>query len=110
MADRKQTLALHQHWQSHLDKWRDSGLNQAEYCRQNSLKPHQFGYWKKKFSQKNLPIEFVQIPEEAITSISTPGNLDSTLRLTVRSGFTIDIPDNFVPDTLEKLLGVLGRC
>ena len=77
MADRKQTLALHQYWQSHLDKWSDSGLNQAEYCRQNSLKPHQFGYWKKNFlkriSQSSL-FKFLkrplpQFPPRAILTV-----------------------------------------
>lgn len=109
MADLKQNLALRQFWQSHLDSWTISGLSQAEYCRQNSLKRHQFAYWKKRLQKDNLPIEFVQIPEETVASISTPSNTGSSLRITVSSRFTIDVPDNFTPDTLGKVLNILGR-
>ena len=109
MADPQKNLVLRHFWQSHIDSWTISGLSQAEYCRQNSLKRHQFAYWKKRLQKEDLPIEFVQIPEETVASIATPGNTGSSLRLTVSSRFTIDVPDNFTPDTLDKILCILGR-
>ena len=27
-------------WPAHIENWRASGLSQADYCRQNDLKPH----------------------------------------------------------------------
>ncbi|WP_420820621.1 IS66 family insertion sequence element accessory protein TnpA, partial [Serratia microhaemolytica] len=32
--------------QQHLDNWRNSGLSQSAYCRENNLKLATFHYWK----------------------------------------------------------------
>ena len=39
-------------WSAHIEAWRQSGVSQAEYCRKNGINNHQFGYWKKKFTNK----------------------------------------------------------
>lgn len=77
--------------QFHLDAWAVAGLSQAEYCRQNNLRPNRFTYWKQKLSRENLPVEFVQVPEASLQSVV--GNLlqkseSSCLRLTPASRFT----------------------
>ena len=33
-----------------IQSWYDSGLSQNAWCRQNGIRPSQFGYWKKKLS------------------------------------------------------------
>jgi transposase-like protein len=32
--------------QQHIDNWRQSGLSQSAYCRENNLKLATFHYWK----------------------------------------------------------------
>ncbi len=37
-------------WQQRIDVWRESGLKQSVWCRQNGVKDYQFSYCKKKLS------------------------------------------------------------
>jgi len=39
-----------QFWENHVQAWQQSGLTQAEYCRQNNLKNHRWWYWRKRIS------------------------------------------------------------
>ena len=94
-------------WQSHIESWKDSGLSQAEYCRQNNLKSRIFTYWKLKFSSGDSPLEFVQVCADSTPSIpSVPlfNNRGAPLRLTVNCRFAIEIPDGFSPTTLRQVL------
>ena len=44
-------------WQRHLQQWRQSGLSQAQYCRQHQLRPGTFGWWKGRLSAANGPVQ-----------------------------------------------------
>ena len=35
-------------WQGQFARWRESGLSQSEYCREQGLSRHQFRYWRRK--------------------------------------------------------------
>ena len=99
---------LQEFYANHLKVWRESNLSQAEYCRQNQLHRHRFGYWKRKLQKKDKPVEFVMLPapvQETATSYSQ--DQGSPLRLMVGSRVGLEIPDNFSPMTLEKVLHVL---
>lgn len=99
-----------QFWQSHLANWKDSGLSQAEYCRQNNLKSTRFTYWKLKLSSQDSPMELIQVCAESIPSISSVpafNNSGVPLRLTVNCRFSIDIPDGFSQGTLQQVLRTL---
>ncbi|OED43742.1 hypothetical protein ACH42_09280 [Endozoicomonas sp. (ex Bugula neritina AB1)] len=37
-------------WQQRVAAWRESGLKQSVWCRQNGVKDSRFWYWKKKLS------------------------------------------------------------
>ena len=97
-----------QFWESHLKEWSQTGLTQNAYCRNNNLRPNQFTYWKNKFKKQNLPVEFVQVTshqfEKAISCHS-----QNTLRLNIKSGFQVEIPDGFSQATLEQVLQVVGQ-
>ncbi|WP_035240539.1 IS66 family insertion sequence element accessory protein TnpA, partial [Desulfobacter vibrioformis] len=49
-------------YQEHLNNWKNSGLSQAEYCRQNDLTRHRFGYWKRKLFKKEEKMNFALLP------------------------------------------------
>jgi hypothetical protein len=40
-------------WQRHLQRWRQSGLSQAQYCRQQQLSDAAFGWWKGRLSAES---------------------------------------------------------
>jgi len=48
-AERKKERA----WRSLLEKWKLSGLTQAEFCRRESLKEWLFSNWKTKLAKKD---------------------------------------------------------
>ena len=98
-----------QFWQFHLEKCRDSGMGEAEYCRQNHLAKPRFTYWKNKLSKSDFPVEFVEVCPESIPEAPAifNNNNGTPLRLTVGSRFAIEIPDGFSPATLEKILQTL---
>jgi len=107
-AAKRSTHQLRQFWQSHLEKWRVSGLGQAEYCRQNNLAKPRFTYWKNKLSKSDFPVEFVEVCPDSIPEAPAIFNNNGTpLRLNVGSRFAIEIPDGFSPATLEKILQTL---
>jgi len=101
-ADKKRA----QFWRHHIDQWSGSELNQNAYCRENNLKPNQLTYWKNKFKQRNLPVEFIQVQpvKIATTTNSQPREI---LRLNVDTGFQIEVPDGFSQTTLTQVLEVL---
>ncbi len=42
---------LKEQWLQRLQSWRESGLNQKQWCEQNNIKQPQFWYWKKKLEE-----------------------------------------------------------
>jgi len=45
-------LQLEAFWRSHLKSWRDSDLNQREYCERHGLSLKRFGNWRAKYKDK----------------------------------------------------------
>jgi len=53
MADNKPRKSLTvrgRFWARHLQRWNQSGLSQAQYCRQQQLSSPAFGWWKKQLA------------------------------------------------------------
>ena len=40
------------YWSQHIKQWKASGETQRHYCQHHQLKPHQFIYWKRIFSEQ----------------------------------------------------------
>ncbi len=96
-------------YEHHVNAWKKSNLSQAEYCRQNDLIRHRFGYWKRKLINEEEPAEFVMLPvnlPEHVIPFSHDEQV-SPLRLMVGSQVSLEIPNKFSPETLEKVLQVL---
>lgn len=49
------------YWQMHLDAWRQSGLSQANYCKQHGLSLSSFGYWLHRRAELTPPTAAVPI-------------------------------------------------
>lgn len=94
-----------QFWKNHLNAWSQTGTKQALYCREHQLSPRQFTYWKNKFKYQNLPVELVQVSPAQVNEIV--GAQKQILRLDIKSGFQIEIPDDFSQSTLARVLQVV---
>lgn len=94
-------------WMQHYHCWQESGLNQTEYCRQNNLSHHQWGYWKKRFVKTECTTtEFIPLaigqPFRGITN-------HSPIKLIVDEQFKIEIDRGFDPVVLKLLLTALQQ-
>lgn len=92
-------------WKQHLTLWQDSGLSQAEYCRQNSLDKNQWGYWKKRFVRTESRTEFVALHvKRSLTLSGSP-----LLNLVVNDRYRIEINPGFDPNTLKMVLKTIQQ-
>jgi hypothetical protein len=113
MADQEQTREDYnrekqEFWTSHIESWKESGLKQIEYCRQNNLSRHRFTYWKCKLNKKLEPLRFVAISGDGIRSQIYENNR-AFLKLNIGDTYQIEFSDGFSPDTLSPLIRALGR-
>jgi len=64
-------MKKHTQWQQHVKAWRESGLSQADYCRQQSLNAKTFSVWARRcqldlsMDNKDAPLEIIPIPVAA---------------------------------------------
>ena len=93
------------HWQAHVTQQVKSGLNRAEYCRQHSLSYHTMTYWSRKLSKS------VYSPVKSLVPIILRSNSQqmteqqpASLKILLPGQATIEIGDDFLPATLNRLL------
>ena len=41
-------MKINAQWRRHVETWRESGLSQADYCRQQNLDPKTFSLWTRR--------------------------------------------------------------
>lgn len=98
----------HRRWQVHVAQQLKSGLNRAEYCRQHSLSYHTLSYWCRKLSKPMHSPERSLVPVTLRSSIQQMTKQQSTpLKIVLPGQATIEIGDDFLPATLNKLLDTL---
>jgi len=111
-AREKENERKREYWFSHIDKWEKSGLTQSEYCREHGLIYSRFIYWKVRWDKTLKEPSFVpvplELPEFPVFSGSNTG-CSSSLRLTVRNRYQIEIGDAFRAETLARLLHLLEQ-
>ena len=107
----KENERKREYWFSQIENWEKSGLTQSDYCREHELVYHRFNYWKARWKASKAP-SFVpvplKLPEFSVFSGSSNG-WNSSLRLTIRNQYQIEIGDAFRSDTLARLLHLLER-
>jgi hypothetical protein len=94
------------YWKQHIDSWQETGLTQAEYCRQHNLKHHQLVYWKKRFIKTETDVSFVPLKLEDL--LDMPARADrAPLCLVIDDQFKIEIRAGFDAPLLRQLIFVL---
>ena len=94
-------------WRKHVESWEKSGLTQAQYCRQNDLNHHMFGYHRSKKNERNdfrpfLPVSVT--PGKTRPEASFP----SGVSLSFDDRFNVQLEVGFNSDTLRRVIDLLG--
>jgi len=95
-------------WHQHITQWQASGLSQAGYCRQQTLREHQFSYWKCKLLTGNKPVKAEPAGFAQVQLIAKPlATSDQKLSLFFRGGIQVTgiTQDNMA--LLKQLIEVL---
>ena len=91
------------YWRQHIDQWQQTGLTQAEYCRQHDLKHHQLVYWKKRFIKTESDVSFVSLKLDNL--LDMPARPDhASLFLVIDDHFKIEVRAGFDVRLLQKLI------
>jgi len=94
------------YWKQHIDSWQQTGLTQAEYCRQHNLKHHQLIYWRKRFLKTETDVSFVPLQLEDLLDL--PARQDqASLTLIINNQFKVDIRAGFDAHLLRQLIFAL---
>jgi len=84
-------------WRKHLRAWSQSGLTQADYCRQHQLSAPAFGWWKRQLESKPKPRK-----RSPTTKQTAPSNQTAVRFVEVQRGSAVDSGRN--PAVYEVLL------
>lgn len=93
------------YWKNHIQKWHQSDLSQAEYCRRNNLSIKTFGYRKRqiigvsKEDQSFIPVAIHAEPTRCFES-------EKPLQILLENGLKIEVSGDFNPRILQKLIRV----
>ena len=93
-----------EYWREHIRKWRESGLSQALYCRQNEINKNAFT-WRKRRIEGNKNSRITKVSKQLVDEIL---QYQSTIVLTVNGNLRITVERNFDPEFLQRLLKTLG--
>jgi hypothetical protein len=102
----KQLEQKRTYWKQHIESWQQTGLTQAEYCRQHNLKHYQLVYWKKHFLKTETDVSFVRLKLEDLLDISS-GPDRAPLCLVIDNHFKVEIRAGFDAQLLRQLIFAL---
>ena len=105
-------------WQQHLRAWSQSGLTQADYCRQHDLSRAAFGWWKRQLQgrpnrrkrpsgakrpqrQREATVQFVEVQRGS--DVNTSANA-AVYEVLLSHGRAIRVGHDFDPDVLKRLI------
>ena len=96
------------YWQSHIERWRVSGMTQKDYCRKNGLKWSTFHYWRKRLRELSRPVSLVQLALGPCRS-SKDVRGGAGLVLVIGDHYKVQVGDEFNAATLVRLVQTLGQ-
>ena len=100
-------MKIHTHWQRHVEAWRESGLTQADYCRQQGLNSKTFSVWVRRALpiNKNVPLEVISVQ---VTPSTPPISADANVILRLAHGARLELSTAVSPRWLAELLRCLA--
>jgi hypothetical protein len=93
-------------WEQHINRWKESGIKQTEYCRINGLSPKSFTYWKCKLKKEPETTTFFPITLKTSPTLQNPIKHEA-LKLICNDKYRVEIGDDFSSTTLTRLIRTL---
>ena len=75
MASNKRDLKREAYWREIIDRQKQSGKNQSQFCRDESITDHKFCYWKGVLTKRQKEKKPTPPPENKITIPFVPLNI-----------------------------------
>ena len=96
-------MALSERWQNHIEAWKNSGLSQADYCRQHGINANTFsGRYRLYKLQPSSPASLIPVQIVPSKSTTTPIVLRHT------KGHRLEIPSTLSAQWIAELLQCLA--
>lgn len=104
-------MKINAHWRRHVEAWRESGLSQADYCRQQNLNRKTFSLWTRRVRDdlsmsKDSPLELISVQvtpsAPAVTTEASP------ILLRLAHGAQLELSTAASPHWLAELLRCLA--
>jgi len=104
-------MKINANWRRHVEAWRESGLSQADYCRQQNLNRKTFSLWTRRVRDdlsmsKDSPLELISVQvtpsAPAVTAEASP------ILLRLAHGAQLELSTAASPHWLAELLRCLA--
>ena len=93
-------------WGPILNDWKQSGLNQTQYCKKNNIKPDLFSYYKRQIIPKSKSSVTTQKSAFTKVVISSPKQPSASLHITLPCGAVISGIHTDNLSLVNSLMGV----
>jgi hypothetical protein len=103
-------MKVNAHWRRHVEVWRESGLSQADYCRQQGLNHKTFSVWTRRVQvdlslDKNAPLDLLPVQLEPSPSVAST---QASMMLRLAHGAQLELSTAVPPGWLAELLRCLA--
>ena len=100
-------MKINTHWLLHVEAWRESGLSQADYCRQQDLNPKTLSAWTRRALpiDKDTPLEMMAVQ---VTPSESVAITDAHLILRFAHDVELELSTAVSPRWLAELLRCLA--
>jgi|WetSurMetagenome_2_1015567.scaffolds.fasta_scaffold1293420_2 hypothetical protein len=100
-----------EYWKVHIDRWKESGKRQIDYCSENNLSRHRFTYWKCKGNKNSDHKEVSKtrfIPVVTSPATIRPLHINTEpLKVQIEGRYRIEVGEGFCSETLTRLIKTL---
>jgi len=101
-------MKINTHWLLHVEAWRESGLSQADYCRQQGLNRKTFSLWTRRDQgnpsmDRGASLEFISVQVSPSAPVASP---PVSVMLMLANGVKFELSTAVSPRWLAELL----RC
>lgn len=103
-------MKINAHWQRHVEAWRESGLSQADYCRQQGLNHKTFSVWTRRVQvglplDKDAPLDLLPVQLEPSPPVAST---QASMMLRLAHGAQLELSTAVPPRWLAELLRCLA--
>jgi hypothetical protein len=103
-------MKINAHWRRHVEAWRESGLSQADYCRQQGLNHKTFSVWTRRVKRdlsldKGAPLELLPVQLQPSAPVAS---IQASVMLRLAHGARLELSTAVPPRWLAELLRCLA--